>query len=217
VRFAIAFVGLGEIYRIVMALAVIESIGVTDQRELEDFWFHSYLSTLIAKDVAVHYLSYLPLDELWSAALLHDIGRLVYARFFPEHLRAIRAYAQDQGCTLDSAESALELPSSALFGEGICRHWGLPQRVRDACAHHHLVDLADMTQDGTLRGDFIRTVGIGHVLSEMCLEKLSDACQRDITGQVMENLGCDEPAFLDLIARVYACREEVNAFIRHML
>lgn len=217
VKFAIAFVGLGEVYRIVMALAVIESIGVADTKELEDFWYHSYLSTLISKNVSVRFQPHLPLDELWSAALLHDIGRLVYARFFPDHLRATRSYARAAGCTHEAAEKALGVPSSATLGVLLCQYWNLPNRIRDACRYHAPDSLQAFEETGTLRGDFIRAVCIGHTLSQLSVDELNDQVRVTITQHVMETLGCDERTFLDLMAEVYEWREEVSGFIRNMV
>ena len=45
VRMAIAFLGLNEIYRMVLSLSVINALDIGDREHLESFWFHAYYTT----------------------------------------------------------------------------------------------------------------------------------------------------------------------------
>jgi len=77
VHFAIAFLGLNEVYRMVLALSVINTMSIEEKEELNRFWFHSFYTALCTKHLAKRYSPQLSFDELWAAAILHDIGKLV--------------------------------------------------------------------------------------------------------------------------------------------
>lgn len=215
-KFAIAFVGLGAIYRIVIALSVVDALRTTDPKQMQEFWFGSYLSTLIAKFVAIRFAPHVPLEDLWPAALLHDIGQLVYAKFFPTQLASLRNYSRQMGCLRSEAEQALGLPASARFGALLCEHWQLPRKIRVACESQRIETLDDLQHDGSLLGDFRRTICVGHLLGEMSTQELNSQLQHRIVESVTSSLGCDQARYLDLMAGIYGLREEVGAFIRDL-
>jgi HD-like signal output (HDOD) protein len=85
VRMAIEFMGLNEIYRMVLAFSVINTLNVDQKKELNNFWYHSFYSAICTRYLAKKFEPLMPLEDLWSASILHDIGKLVYLKFFPDH------------------------------------------------------------------------------------------------------------------------------------
>ena len=57
------------------------------------------------------YAPMVDVEELHTAVLLHDIGKLVYARFFPEHYTELLRHCRANGQLLVEAERALDYPS----------------------------------------------------------------------------------------------------------
>lgn len=217
VKFAIAFLGLGEIYRIILALAVVGALEVKNAGELRAFWEHGYCSALIAKKLALGYMRQLSPDSLWSAALLHDIGQLVYYRFFPAHLARIRQHAREHRCLPEVAEQALGLPPSARLGELLAQHWQLPELIVTSCAHHDLAALERLPQ-GNDRSDMLRLVALGHLLSAVTLQELDDDQRAAIFTTLRQQLNLDdEGEFLRLMGDVYDTRGEVSAFVSQLV
>jgi hypothetical protein len=96
VKTAIIFLGLSEIYRMVLSLSVVNTLAIKQKNELTDFWFHSFYTALSTRYLAKKYNPYLPFEELWSAAILHDIGKLIYRNACRSHtLRDLQGMKAD--------------------------------------------------------------------------------------------------------------------------
>ncbi|MCP4715355.1 MAG: HDOD domain-containing protein [Deltaproteobacteria bacterium] len=212
VRFAIAFLGLNEIYRMVLSLSVIKTMSVKEQDELDRFWFHSFYTALCTKLLARKYDPHLPFDELWSAAILHDIGRLVYLKFFPQHYQLLQEYCKEAGCMMNTAEEHFELPASTYLGVLLCDHWRLPTTIQDACKYHRMEDLKNLSKNNE-KDNFRRTLCLGNLVAALTTEVLSEPVKIEIAGILRSELGCDEEAFLALMGEIYDQRLEAEGFI----
>jgi HD-like signal output (HDOD) protein len=212
VRFAIAFLGLNEIYRMVLSLSVINTLAVNRKDDLADFWFHSFYAALCTKYIANKYEPHLSLEELWSAAILHDIGKLVYLKFFPEHYKALKDFSKEQGCLFSEAESHFSLPSSAFLGTLLCDHWRLPENVRNACEFHSLKDLPAVTEN-SMSADFRRMICLGNLLAIVSADELSSANRQGVSTEVQTTLNLPEAGFLTMMGDVYELRIEVERFM----
>lgn len=79
-----------------------------------------------------------------TAALLHDVGKLVLARFMDgETLTALAAARAEGDRTAMQAEVDVLGVHHGQLGGLICRHWNLPDRLAEAVAHHHTPDKAN--------------------------------------------------------------------------
>jgi len=212
VRYAIAFLGLHEIARIVLALAVINTLAMHEKNELHLFWHHSFLAALCTKHLAAQYEPRLSFEELWSAAMLHDIGKLVYLKFFPDHYKAIRKISADRGVFFSDAEQELKLPASSYFGVLLCDHWRLPAKIRDACEAHSLQHLQTI-KAGDAAAGFKRMICLGNAAAILSLNSLNDAKKNEIAQCIQKALGCDETRFLTLMAEVYDLRVHAERFM----
>jgi putative nucleotidyltransferase with HDIG domain len=87
--------------------------------------------------------------EAVTAALLHDVGKLVLARFLTPELLQGLAQARDDGAasTMQAEATVLGVHHGELGGI-IARHWNIPDRVCEAITHHHAPDrLGDVVCD----------------------------------------------------------------------
>ncbi len=212
VRFAIAFLGLNEIYRMVLSLSVINSLAINREADLDDFWSHSFYAALCTKYVANQYEPQLPPEELWSAAILHDIGKLVYLKFFPEHYKALKDFSKEQGCLFSEAESHFSMPSSAFLGTLLCDHWRLPEKIRNACEFHSLSDLSAVEENSS-SAHFRRMICLGNLLAIVSTDDLSGANKQEVSTKVQTALNITEADFLTMMGDIYELRIEVERFM----
>ncbi len=213
VRGAIAYLGLNEIYRMVLSLSVITTMEISEKEALDEFWFHSFYSALCTKYLAKKYEPLLSLEELWSPSMLYDIGKLVYLKFFPDHYKALRSFSKEHGCLFSEAERHFSLPSSSYLGTLLCDHWRLPDNVRQACEFHTLRDLL-AAQGGSPLRPFQRMICLGNVLAVLSTNQLSNSTKREIADAVRRALACIEDEFLTMMADIYDLRIEVESFMR---
>jgi HD-like signal output (HDOD) protein len=212
VRFAITFLGLNEIYRMVLSLSVINTLAINRKNDLVDFWFHSFYTALCTKYLANKYNPHLSFEELWATAILHDIGKLVYLKFFPDHYTALKDFSKEQGCLFSVAERHFSLPSSAFLGTLLCDHWRLPEKIREACEFHSLRDLLAI-QGSSPSADFRRMICLGNLLSIVSTDELSSTNRQAASVSVQEVLNLTEAEFLTMMGDIYESRMEVERFM----
>ena len=212
VQYAIVFLGLSEVYRMVLSLSVIDALGIKEKHELKEFWFHSFYAALCTKYLAKKYEPHLSFEELWSAAILHDIGKLVYLKFFPEHYKALRSFCKEHGCLFSEAESHFSLPPTAFLGTLLCGHWRLPDQIRSACESHTLKDLPGIEGDSP-SACFRRMICLGNLLTVLCTEELNNATRHEIADATRTALDCTEPQFLTMMGDIYELRIDVERFM----
>jgi putative nucleotidyltransferase with HDIG domain len=124
-------------------------------------------------------------DELVVVALLHDVGKLVLARAFPDYDALVEPRTTTPEERLRQEQRSFRLDHASIGGLLIGR-WGLPARIGNAVSAHHsceqpgelaaFVRLADMATHHAL-GEVIDRSTLMH-LAEVC--GLSVAALRDV-------------------------------------
>jgi putative nucleotidyltransferase with HDIG domain len=145
VKDAIIRVGVGPVLSFAMAC----SIGPQLKRALPayglaegDLWRHSVGASLAAEIVMAMAPHPVPAEAV-TAALLHDVGKLVLARFLEGDVLAALATARAEGgrSSMQAEVDVLGVHHGQLGGL-IARQWNLPDRLAEAIAHHHTPDKA---------------------------------------------------------------------------
>lgn len=134
---AIVVLGLRGVRTLATAAAV---TGAFDDIKLRDFdirvfWRHSIGIALCARAVARHMK--VGEENAFTVGLLHDIGRLVLASCFPQHLEAVLAYQKSHECLLVDAERAVLGIDHGVVGGLLTSHWNFPPLICNVIAGHH--------------------------------------------------------------------------------
>jgi HD-like signal output (HDOD) protein len=171
VRDAILRVGIGP------ALAFATASGLKKQlrRALPEYglsegqlWRHAVASALAAELLAGPSRVTLP-PEVFTAALLHDIGKIVLARFLDaDHLRGLAVARGEGGASSLDAEIAVLGVNHAELGGLIAAHWALPERLAIGVTFHHTPEAGhDVVCDGVYLANLAaKRIGEGVVLDE---------------------------------------------------
>ena len=134
---AITLIGNEAVRDIVLAIAAKSTLGAVSAKTLDmgQFWRHSVYCAALARclaqrDGGAHR------DVLFTAGLLHDIGRLVIARQVPE----VAAEIQRQECP-DRPIHELELESLGFhhgtLGGLLAERWQFPETLVACIFYHH--------------------------------------------------------------------------------
>lgn len=100
-------------------------------------WRHS-VAAAVAAEVLPRFCSEPAPPETFTAALLHDVGKLVMGRFLsPEILDFIQRAQRVEHLGQLEAESLILSVHHAELGGLIAQHWKLPARVVCGISHHH--------------------------------------------------------------------------------
>ncbi len=209
---SVACLGFGEVYRIVITLSVMGALKPDDRQAFDRIWEHSYHTALVAKLVLRTHERAIEGTDVHTMAVLHDVGKLIYQRYYPGHYEAIEDYAKSQGVFSVDAETHLGLPSHTTFGRLLCDRWRLPNAVRDACHMHELRHLPPlMANDATT--SMLRVVGVSNLLARLSSGELCDAKNSAIMRAVENTLRCSRDELLLLMGSVLELRGEVRRFL----
>jgi putative nucleotidyltransferase with HDIG domain len=137
VREAILRVGLREIYRIVMrviASPVFQASQRTSFPRL-DLWKHSFAAAVAAGVLARK--SGEDGEVAFTAALLHDIGKLLLAQAHGQKYVALIEKASEESRGISALEERLFHIDHAAIGGRLLAQWNFPEKVSAAVGAHH--------------------------------------------------------------------------------
>jgi len=125
--------------------ASLQSYGLEEGR----LWRHSVAAALVAESFRKMRLVRVP-AESFTAALLHDVGKLLIGRHVgPEILGEIRQ-RRESGKTDAEAETEVLQVDHARLGAAIAKQWGLPESIVRGIALHHDPQSAPFDKDKTI-------------------------------------------------------------------
>ena len=100
-----------------------------------ELWLHSIAVSNTAEALA-EYIKFAETNDVFTAALLHDMGKLVLGEFVKEELQKIKSLAA-KGVPLDIAENMVLGTDHAEIGALILGKWSFPGDLVNAVRWHH--------------------------------------------------------------------------------
>ncbi len=166
-------------------------------------WRHS-VAAAVAAEVLPRFCTAPAPPETFTAALLHDVGKLVMARFLtPEVLDFLqRARASDLLIPLD-AEALILGVNHAELGGLIAQHWRLPERVVHGISYHHHPEAGE-----AIICDYVYTANLLAKHIEAGLDGAS--CQAAPDADVAARLGLPSPDLAGLVESAALRYREVS-------
>jgi putative nucleotidyltransferase with HDIG domain len=135
---AVTRLGFYEIYRLVTASVGARTLSIGKGKSGLDtggLWRHSVITAVAAETLAKR------VEEVeavaFTAGLLHDIGKLVFASVEGPRYAEILKQTSGIGAKLSGAEQAAFGVSHASVGARLLVRWNLPENVTVAGLHHH--------------------------------------------------------------------------------
>jgi putative nucleotidyltransferase with HDIG domain len=144
VRRAVVLLGLKKVTQIVMTSCVNALMGVNvDGYDLPpgELWRHS-IAVSVAAELLVKELNIEAPEETFTAALLHDVGKIVLSDILKDNLEAIETKSFE-GMPFLLAENEVLGTNHAEIGAQILKTWSLPENIVNAVRWHHDPDSAE--------------------------------------------------------------------------
>lgn len=146
----------------------------------KELWRHSIASALAVENLAQFAQESIP-GVGFTAALLHDIGKLLLEpHFTPEIIAEIKAVIERERVTYVEAELRVLGTDHAKVGGAVGRHWKFPELLVQAIENHHDPDAApNPVQDAVhIANTVAKIIGVGLGNSEMNMRVSEDAARR---------------------------------------
>jgi HD-like signal output (HDOD) protein len=132
---AIQFVGLDRTRALTVTVALHGMVRDTMNKvAVQDSWAHSRGAALVGEWLAPFYG--IQPDQAYTAALMHDIGRLAMLSAYPEY-QVLLATAAGTNPDILEAEKRSFSVNHCEAGRWLTRIWGLPQEFGDTAGKHH--------------------------------------------------------------------------------
>jgi putative nucleotidyltransferase with HDIG domain len=144
IRQAVILLGLKRLIQMVIAACVSaimdKSVPGYDLPPGE-LWRHSIAASVAAEGL-VKVLKVEAAEEIFTAALLHDVGKLVLGEFVKDEFKQIDT-AVSQGISFEMAEKIVLGTTHADVGARILTKWLLPPEIVNAVQFHHAPEASE--------------------------------------------------------------------------
>lgn len=137
IQTAVGYLGTTTLKNLVLSAEVFHAFEDAERAggfSIESLQSHALLTASIARHLSPEKRM---AEDAFTAALLHDIGKLVLAARLPEHLSRVLAAVGASGHPFHLAEEELGGVTHAEIGAYLLGLWGLPYPIVEAVAHHH--------------------------------------------------------------------------------
>ncbi len=121
---------------VVKSLALSSSIFEIMEKNSVGLWEHS-LGVGVAANLIAHKLSLPECEEIATAALLHDIGKVIISLKCSEAETKIRRVIRDQELYTTEAELQVIGTDHSEVGSWLAKSWFLPEKLSEPIACHH--------------------------------------------------------------------------------
>jgi len=157
-----------------------------------ELWRHS-IAVSVAAEGLVKELNADAAEEIFTAALLHDVGKLVLGQFVQNEYQQIET-AVSQGISFEMAERIVLGANHADIGARILTNWSLPQEIVNAVQFHHAPEEAPQTDT------MLDIVHVANFMSMMIGIGIGrDGLHHQPSAEVTERLGL-EPKHMEKVA-----------------
>ena len=139
VSHAVMLLGFNTVRNAVLSIAVID--GLDAQKKLPDFDMLQFWRHAIGVAVSANHLDKQTggrcRENAFTAGLIHDIGKIVMAQFFTDHMAlALQVMSRDR-VNFGDAEQCYFAMGHAAIGAYLARRWNLPDAMTRAIKRHH--------------------------------------------------------------------------------
>ncbi|MFH1735689.1 MAG: HDOD domain-containing protein, partial [bacterium] len=140
VNLAVVVLGFETVRDLCLSVIIADCFFHTDDElplNMEQFWRHS-LYTAIASRLIYKMAGAHQLGEGFIAGLVHDIGKLFFARYFPSEGIQIIEEVQNNGTPLLQAEQKILKVTHPVAGAWLLEEWNFPEWLVEATRNHHI-------------------------------------------------------------------------------
>ncbi len=204
---AVTLLGFATLKNTLLAAAVFDLFRVAGTGfDLPALWTHSVTTATAAKLLAKR-AKYPQSETAFTAALMHDVGKIILARFIPQGLAEIVGVVETEHLAMYDAEKKILGLSHPALGAWVLGRWSLPAPVVEAVEFHHHPTRAQNSFD--LAG----IVYLANILAHRSgIGYSGDGLTREMDPVVLEYYHLNEAALADMQDALVFKRLEIEAY-----
>jgi putative nucleotidyltransferase with HDIG domain len=150
---AVQFLGMGTVRTLAVSVPIFSSFegGALKGLALDRLWDHAIRCAQMARAIMRHEKAEAAdVEDAYTAAMLHDIGKLMLADSLPDLFQQALTIASDEKIPLHEAELRVLGATHAGVAAYLLGLWGLPAAIVETVAFHHTPGLSDIRAFGPL-------------------------------------------------------------------
>jgi len=142
---AIVILGFNTIKNLAFSAAILDTFlkVKSDVFPIDEFWEHSLsvatISKLLAKELGINSTL---LEEYFICGLLHDIGKLVFLRFYQDDFLKAVQLSYDNNIDLSEAEMDIIGCDHLEAGELLAKKWKFANNIKETIGMHDTLDIS---------------------------------------------------------------------------
>jgi putative nucleotidyltransferase with HDIG domain len=147
-REALVRIGFNELMEIILSRSSLQFISKACPGyglEKGDLWRHSVSCALLSQILAKR-IHEEPSPILFTAGLLHDIGKVLLSDYVQDNFEAIKRNVLEEGHSFSEAEKLVLGINHAELGGIICERWQFPKIIVSVIRYHHAPSSASEDQ-----------------------------------------------------------------------
>jgi HD-like signal output (HDOD) protein len=135
---AVVMIGSKEISNLALGITIMEAFKNIPRQVMDvtSFMEHSLGCGIVARILAA-YANITTTEQLFVSGLLHDIGRLVVCRYFPDVMGLILADARRADTPVMQSERTVAGKHHTQIGKTLIQKWKLPYALENNVLYHH--------------------------------------------------------------------------------
>ncbi len=138
-EFALMIMGTDEVVRIVTAISLSESLKIKSTKDFDymEYWKHSMLVGMAARDMSIRLGFSDFFGEAFLAGMLHDVSIQVFAQHFPKEFEEIIEFSKNNKKFFNCEKEVLGITHDKI-GKILVDKWKLPEIIAETIEYHHL-------------------------------------------------------------------------------
>lgn len=140
INLAIVVLGFETVKSLTLSISINDTVKnwkIHSDFDFRAYWRHSLDTALCARILAKN-VNYKVPGEAFVAGLIHDVGKMLIARYFSPEFAIIRNNTKSSVKPIYEIESEVLGADHAEIGGWLANRWNLPASIADAAACHHL-------------------------------------------------------------------------------
>jgi putative nucleotidyltransferase with HDIG domain len=203
--------GFYEVYCVVAGVVGASAVALGKAQkslDVNSLWHHSVLTAVAASKLAKRLQE--PEATAFTAGLLHDIGKLVFASVATARYPEIMKQSEGCGGLLGQAELAAFGTTHAKVGARLLLRCGLPENIVIAVLHHH-----GSPDDAGAAERLVAIIQLANIVAYKVAKERSRACDLAACNpNAMKVLGLKDTDLPDIIAQTEIGLERVSGILQ---
>ncbi|TSA55886.1 MAG: HDOD domain-containing protein [Planctomycetaceae bacterium] len=136
---AMVLLGFNTVRNAIISIAIIDSLSFKESIEgfdIQDFWRHSVAVAVVSRVLAEKTRLSIP-DEAFVGGLLHDMGKVILARYFTDLFQQVWSAAHKEDMFFYETEKTLLPATHPQIGAHMAGKWRLPANLIEIIKCHH--------------------------------------------------------------------------------